>query len=48
MGGDEDDDYEEGDAIDAELVVVDETSMADMWLTAQLFHGSKPARSWYW
>lgn len=37
MGGDEDDDYEEGDAIDAELVVVDETSMADMWLTAQLF-----------
>lgn len=42
MGGDEDDDYEEGDAIDAELVVVDETSMADMWLTAQLFSRLKP------
>lgn len=37
MGGDEDGDFEEGDAIDAELVVVDETSMADMWLAAQLF-----------
>lgn len=37
MGGDEDNEYEEGDSIDAALVVVDETSMADMWLAAQLF-----------
>lgn len=42
MGGDEDDEYEEGDAIDAALVVVDETSMADMWLAAQLFSRLKP------
>lgn len=37
MGGDEESDFEEGEAIDAELVVVDETSMADMWLMTQLF-----------
>ena len=37
MGGDEDDEYEEGEAIEATLVVVDETSMVDMWLAAQLF-----------
>lgn len=42
MGGDEDDEYEEGEAIDAELVIVDETSMVDMWLAAQLFSRLRP------
>ena len=42
MGGDDDSEYEDGDVLDAELVVVDETSMADMWLTAQLFSRLKP------
>lgn len=37
MGGDEDEEYEEGEVIDASLVVVDETSMVDMWLATQLF-----------
>lgn len=42
MGGDDDSEYEDGDELDVELVVVDETSMADMWLTAQLFYRLKP------
>ena len=42
MGGDDDSEFEDGDFLDAELVVVDETSMADMWLTAQLFYRLKP------
>ncbi|WP_313530596.1 SF1B family DNA helicase RecD2 [Anaerotignum sp.] len=42
VGGDVDNEYEDGDSIDADLVVVDETSMADMWLTAQLFYRLKP------
>lgn len=37
MGGDEDGDFEEGDALDADLVVVDESSMGDMWLMTHLF-----------
>jgi len=37
IGGYDDSEHEDGDDIDAELVVIDETSMADMWLAAQLF-----------
>ena len=42
MGGDDDSEYEDGNTVDAELVVVDETSMADMWLAAQLWSRLKP------
>ena len=44
ISDDEDDEYiNENEDIDADFMVIDEFSMADMWLTAQIFRRLKPS-----
>ena len=43
ISDDEEDEYiNENEDIDADFIVIDEFSMADMWLTAQIFRRLKP------